>query len=75
MKRTSSKLSARRAMGRVFLGTCIAATAAGILVLAVLLITTAGDGMGRLSWDFLNNYPSRFADRAGIKPPSESPAE
>jgi phosphate transport system permease protein len=36
-------------------------------VLAVLLVTVAADGLARVSWDFLNSYPSRFADRAGIK--------
>jgi phosphate transport system permease protein len=35
--------------------------------LAVLLIIVASDGVGRLSWDFLNSFPSRFPERAGIK--------
>jgi len=37
-----------------------------VLVLAVLLVDVAGDGVGRLSWAFLISYPSRFAERAGI---------
>jgi phosphate transport system permease protein len=57
----------RRAAGRVFVGLCIAATLLAMLTLAVLLISVASDGIGRVSWEFINSYPSRFADRAGIK--------
>ena len=45
----------------------LAATLFGIVALAVLLFTVAGDGFGRLSWDFINSYPSRFPERAGIQ--------
>lgn len=61
------RLAMRQNVGRAFLVTAIGATLSGIFVLAILLITTAGDGLGRLSWDFINSYPSRFADQAGIK--------
>ncbi|HWO74067.1 MAG TPA: phosphate ABC transporter permease PstA [Dehalococcoidia bacterium] len=57
----------RRATGRLFLAVCATATAAGIVALGVLLLTVASDGLGRLSWEFIDSYPSRFADRAGIK--------
>jgi phosphate transport system permease protein len=30
-------------------------------------VTIAADGVGRVSWDFITSYPSRFADQAGIK--------
>ncbi len=36
-------------------------------MLAILLITVAGDGLGRLSWDFVNSFPSRHPEEAGIK--------
>ena len=46
---------------------------AGLLVLAVasaVLLALLGqlvyDGIGRISWEFLISYPSRFASRAGI---------
>jgi phosphate transport system permease protein len=39
----------------------------GILALVVLLATVAVDGVSRVSWDFLNSFPSRFPERAGIK--------
>lgn len=38
----------------------------GIAMLAVLLADVAADGFGYLSWAFLTNYPSRFADQAGV---------
>jgi phosphate transport system permease protein len=39
----------------------------GVLLLVVLLFGVIRDGAGRLSWDFLQSFPSRFARRAGIK--------
>jgi phosphate transport system permease protein len=62
-----SRVAFRRNAGRVFLATCIGATAVGIIMLAVLLITVTMDGVGRVSLDFLDSYPSRFAERAGIR--------
>ena len=64
---SNPRLALRRNLGRGFAGICIAATAVGIIVLIVLLITVAGDGITRVSWDFLTSYPSRFPERAGIK--------
>ena len=65
----SSRIAMRRNVGRAFLVIAIAATLSGILALAVLLITIAADGVTRVSWDFLNSFPSRFPERAGIKAP------
>ncbi len=62
-----SRLAYRRNLGRAFLVLCLAAALSGIVALLVLLATIAADGVGRLSLDFLNSYPSRFAERAGIK--------
>lgn len=39
-----------------------------LLALAALIIDIAGDGFGRLSWQFLSSYPSRRASEAGILP-------
>jgi phosphate transport system permease protein len=63
----NARLAFRRNAGRVFLGVCLGATLSGIVVLGVLLASVAGDGLGRLSWDFINSFPSRFPERAGIK--------
>jgi phosphate transport system permease protein len=42
------------------------ATLLALFVLAALMASLALDGAGRLSWEFLTSYPSRFPDRAGI---------
>ena len=67
LSRNSGRVALRRNLGRVFYGVCLAATLSGIVALAVLLITVASDGLGRVSWDFINSFPSRFPERAGIK--------
>src|SRR5688500_4466838 len=59
--------TSRRVKSIVFETVCIAATVLGILALAALLWTIASDGLSRVSWDFMNSYPSRFADQAGIR--------
>ncbi|HWO93164.1 MAG TPA: phosphate ABC transporter permease PstA, partial [Dehalococcoidia bacterium] len=51
------------ASGWVFL----AASMLGVMVLVVLAWDTIAQGWARLSWDFLTSYPSRFADRAGLR--------
>ena len=40
--------------------------AVACLVLLALLLQLAYDGIGRVSWQFLTSYPSRFASQAGI---------
>lgn len=44
------------------------ATMIGVLVLVVLMYDTLVTGWERLSWAFLTNYPSRFAEEAGMRP-------
>ncbi|MEX1255442.1 MAG: phosphate ABC transporter permease PstA [Dehalococcoidia bacterium] len=61
------RLRVRRGAGGIFVTLCFAATLAGIVALAVLLITVAADGVQRLSWEFINSYPSRRPEDAGIK--------
>ncbi|HEY9560189.1 MAG TPA: phosphate ABC transporter permease PstA [Anseongella sp.] len=48
---------------RIFAILC---TAAGILVLGVLLYDVCSKGLDRLSWEFLANLPSRFPEKSGI---------
>ena len=67
LRDAAGRLAYRRLAGRVFLTLCIAATLVAMVTLAVLLVSVAADGLGRVSWEFLNSYPSRFAERAGIK--------
>lgn len=57
----------RRVVGLVFKGLTMAATLSGILILAYLLKNLAGDGLDKVSFDFISNFPSRFPEKAGIK--------
>ncbi|HUF50044.1 MAG TPA: phosphate ABC transporter permease PstA [Longimicrobiales bacterium] len=62
------RLAARARFGAIFHGICLLATLVGVVVLVVLLIDILRDGLGSLSWDFLNGYPSRRAATSGLKP-------
>jgi phosphate transport system permease protein len=61
-------LKRRHLIGHIFATVSFIATAIGIVFLAVLLIDILRDGAGRLSIAFLNGFPSRFAERTGVKP-------
>jgi phosphate transport system permease protein len=58
----------RARFGVVFHVACLLATMVGVMVLALLLWDVISAGFGRLSWAFLNGYPSRMAERAGLRP-------
>ncbi|HEX2168513.1 MAG TPA: phosphate ABC transporter permease PstA [Longimicrobiales bacterium] len=62
------RLRQRARFGVFFHVLCFAATALGVVVLAVLLVDVAIDGSRYLSWEFLKGFPSRLATRAGILP-------
>lgn len=47
---------------------CLSAVVLPLLLLGVLLIDVAVDGLSRVSWDFLTSYPSRKPENAGVKP-------
>ncbi len=55
---------ASRASRYFFLG----ATVLGVSILVFLGYDTVVTGASRLSLDFLTNYPSRFAEKAGLRP-------
>jgi phosphate transport system permease protein len=67
-RRFGRRQGTRRALGKAFAVLCFLATVVGIVVLAVLLVDIFRDGAGALSWEFLQNFPSRFPARSGIKP-------
>jgi phosphate transport system permease protein len=46
---------------------CASITWAGVFLLAVLLIQISIDGFAWIDWQFMNSFPSRFPERAGIK--------
>jgi phosphate transport system permease protein len=66
--RFNSRPRSRAWTGRAFHVLCLLATLAGIVVLAALLFDIVRLGAGRLTWEFLDGFPSRFAARAGMKP-------
>ena len=53
---------------KVFKGICLTAVLIPLGILALLLVKVGIDGIGRIDGDFLTNYPSRRAARAGILP-------
>jgi len=58
----------RYALDRVFGVLVFVATMIGLVVLAVLLVDVAWEGVPRLSWNFITNFPSVIPGNAGIYP-------
>ncbi len=52
---------------KAFKGLAITLTSLSLLILVLLLFHVMSAGFTYLSWDFLTNFPSRFAHKAGIK--------
>ncbi len=62
-----SNLPYRRKKEKFFRAACAFAAWSGIFLLGVLLYNVAEGGLSRISWDFINRFPSRFPDKAGVK--------
>ncbi len=60
--------SARHALDWAFAILVFVATLIGLVVLTVLLVDIAVDGVPRLSWDFITSFPSSFPENAGVYP-------
>jgi phosphate transport system permease protein len=60
-------LSRRFAIDRLFQIACWTAVIIGLLALVVLLVDVVIDGLPRLDWTLLSEFPSRRAGRAGLK--------
>ena len=56
-----------RFINMMFTGACFLATVTCVLVLLVLIWNIILQGKGWLSWGFIENLPSRFPHKAGIK--------
>ena len=56
-----------RARDGIFKGLLVGLTSVGLVVLAVLLVTTFIDGAPSLSLEFLTSFPSAFPEKAGIE--------
>lgn len=72
MQGTDSKaekrlLATRHLKNTIFHGLFFGATLLAILTLVVLIGDILLKSLGWLDWDFLNSYPSRFAQKAGLK--------
>src|ERR671913_448493 len=63
-----SSVSRRHALDRIFTVLVFVAAMVGLVVLAVLLVDIARDGLPRLSWDFLASFPSVSPQNSGIYP-------
>ncbi|MBM7584683.1 phosphate transport system permease protein [Bacillus pakistanensis] len=63
----TKKMSSRILFNNFFRSLFFVATLFGLLVLAILLYRIFTQGYGFLSMDFLQNFPSRIPERAGIK--------
>ena len=61
------RLSFRNRKGAAFFAICLAGTLVGVVFLAFLLVDVWRDGAGFLRWEFLQNFPSRFPERAGFQ--------
>ena len=65
--RASGRVAVRQAVSRASAYLFLGAALVGVFVLLLLAYETISTGAGRLSWDFISNYPSRFAERAGLR--------
>jgi phosphate transport system permease protein len=63
----SINIRRRRAFAAAFAVFCGVATCVAIAALGILLWDVLQQGIDRLSWDFINSYPSRKPEDAGIK--------
>ncbi len=59
-------VSANKKVDKWFKVLAFIATMTGLVVLSTLIIDILYDGLGRIDWSFLTNYPSRKPARAGI---------
>ena len=60
------RIARNKLTDRLFMWTALLATLLALTVLAALLVNIAVDGLGRIDWDFIRNFPSRKPERAGI---------
>ncbi len=63
----AGNLTHRRRVGSLFHALCTTLSWLAVVLLAVLLVEVSRDGLGWLDMGFLENFPSRFPEKAGIK--------
>jgi phosphate transport system permease protein len=57
----------RKIINQIFKILCASATLLSVCILVLLLWQLFQKGVSSISWNFFNNYPSRFPTQAGIK--------
>lgn len=57
----------RKLKAKIFKILCLAAVIISVLILFMLLYDILSKGISTLNLNFLNNFPSRFPDKAGLK--------
>jgi len=65
--RARGRVAIRQAISRASRYVFLGASLVGVAVLLLLAYETISTGANRLGWDFLTHYPSRFAQRAGLR--------
>ncbi|MBM3998409.1 MAG: phosphate ABC transporter permease PstA [Planctomycetes bacterium] len=61
-------LARRRRIDRLFVGVCVATSAASIAVLVALLAAIVAQGYAQLNWRFIRSAPSPSIEEAGVWP-------
>jgi phosphate transport system permease protein len=66
LQQIRADVSRRKIFDKIFVMVGLLIMFSALLVLVVLFVDLVQDGAPRLNWDFLNSFPSRKAERAGI---------
>jgi phosphate transport system permease protein len=66
VRRIRADVSRRKVFDKVFVIVGLLIMIAALFVLVVLFLDLVREGAPRLNWDFLSQFPSRKAERAGI---------
>jgi len=65
--RATGAVARRQFISRISRYVLLAASLIGVAILIYLAYETLQAGASRVTWHFLTNYPSRFAERAGLR--------
>jgi len=64
---SEKSIAARKRKDKIYQGLFLLATMFGVAVLAILILDILRKGGSALDFNFLNSFPSRFPEKAGIK--------
>ncbi|RXT04768.1 phosphate ABC transporter permease PstA [Ammoniphilus sp. CFH 90114] len=63
----NKQIEARKRKDKGYKLLFLSATMFGVIVLAILILDVLQKGSGAINMNFLSNFPSRFAEKAGLK--------